>query len=60
MDFVNNVVNYIVKNESILEEVLQTYPFNNGIGIIALFKDRVNMVKDIVSIIHEVNVMLSI
>ncbi|MBU3250610.1 hypothetical protein KPL31_02735 [Clostridium algidicarnis] len=49
-----------MKNESILEEVLQTYPFNNGIGIIALFKDRVNMVKDIVSIIHEVNVMLSI
>lgn len=60
IDFVNNVVNYIVKNGSIVKEVLQTYLFNNSIGIIASFKERVNIVKDIVSIIHEVNVRLSI
>lgn len=60
IDFVNHVVNYIIKNGCIEKEVLQTYPFNKNGGVIALFKDRVNIVKDIVSTIDKVNERLSI
>ncbi|MGO1580117.1 MAG: DEAD/DEAH box helicase family protein [Peptoniphilaceae bacterium] len=60
IDFVNNVVNYIVKNGSIEKEVLQTYPFNKNGGVVALFKDKVNVVKDIVSTIDRVNGRLSV
>ena len=55
IDFVNNVVNYIVKNGSMGKEVLQTYPFNKNGGVVTLFKDKVNIVKDVVSIIDKVN-----
>lgn len=55
IDFVNNVVSYIVKNGSIGKEVLQTYPFNKNGGVIVLFKDKVNIVKEIVSIIDRFN-----
>ena len=60
IDFVNNVVNYIVKNGSIEKKVLRTYPFNKNGGVVALFKDKVNIVKDIVSIIDKVNGRLSV
>lgn len=60
IDFVNNVINYIVKNGSIEKEVLQTYPFNKNGGVVALFKEKVNTVKDIVSTIDKVNSRLSI
>lgn len=60
IDFVNNVVDYIVKNGSIGKKVLQTYPFNKNGGVVALFKDKVNVVKDIVSTIDRVNGRLSV
>jgi len=60
IDFVNNVVNYIVKNGSIGKDVLQTYPFNKNGGVVSIFKDKVNVVKDIVSIIDRVNERLII
>ncbi|MGO1580161.1 MAG: type I restriction-modification enzyme R subunit C-terminal domain-containing protein [Peptoniphilaceae bacterium] len=60
IDFVNNVVNYIVKNGSIEKEVLQTYPFNKNGGVINLFKDQIDIVKGIVSTIDSVNNRLSV
>ena len=60
IDFVNNIVNYIVKNGCIEKEVLQSYPFNKNGGVIALFKNKVNVVRDIVSTIDKVNSRLSI
>lgn len=55
IDFVNNVVNYIVKNGSIGKEVLRTYPFNKNGGVSSIFKDKINIAKDIVAIIDKVN-----
>lgn len=60
IDFVNNLVNYIVKNGSIEKEVLQTYPFNKNGGVTVLFRDKVNVVRDIVSVIDKVNERLSV
>lgn len=60
IDFVNNIVNYIVKNGSIEKEVLQEYPFNKNGGVINLFKDKMDVAKDIVSIIDKVNGRLSV
>ena len=55
IDFVNSIVDYIVKNGSIEKEVLERYPFNKNGGVSSLFKDKVNVVKDIVCIIDKVN-----
>ncbi|NLJ40760.1 MAG: DEAD/DEAH box helicase family protein, partial [Clostridiales bacterium] len=60
LDFVDSIVNYIVKNGCIEKPVLQTYPFNKNGGVLALFKDNVNIVKDIVSVIDKVNSRLSV
>ena len=58
--FVKNVVNYIVKNGCIEKKVLQKYPFNKNGGLVALFKDKLNVVKDIISTIDKVNGRLSV
>lgn len=55
IDFVNSIVDYIVKNGSIEKQVLQEYPFNKKGGVINLFKDRIDVAKDIVSVIDKVN-----
>ncbi|MSS44019.1 hypothetical protein FYJ27_09815 [Anaerosalibacter bizertensis] len=55
IDFVNSIVDYIVKNGSIEKQVLQEYPFNKNGGVINLFKDRMDVAKDIVAIIDKVN-----
>ncbi len=55
IDFVNSIVDYIVINGSIEKQVLQEYPFNENGGVINLFKDKVDVVKDIVSTIDRVN-----
>lgn len=60
IDFVNNIVNYIVKNGSIEKQVLQEYPFNKNGGVINLFKDRIDVAKGIVSVIDKVNGRLSV
>ncbi|WP_026895749.1 DEAD/DEAH box helicase family protein [Clostridiisalibacter paucivorans] len=60
IDFVNSIVDYIVKNGSIEREVLQEYPFNKKGGVVNLFKDRIDVVKDIVSVIDRVNDRLSV
>ena len=59
IDFVNNVVNYIVKNGYIEKAVLQSYPFNKNGGVINLFRDQIDVVKDIVLAIERVNDRLS-
>ena len=55
IDFVNGIVDYIVKNGSIEKTVLQEYPFNKNGGVVNLFKDRMDIAKDIVSTIDRVN-----
>ena len=55
IDFVNSIVDYIVKNGSIEKQVLQEYPFNKNGGVINLFKNRIDVAKDIVSVIDKVN-----
>lgn len=55
IDFVNSIVDYIVKNGSIEKQVLQEYPFNKNGGVINLFKNRMDVAKDIVAIIDKVN-----
>ena len=55
IDFVNSIVDYIVKNGSIEKQVLQEYPFNKNGGVVSLFKDRIDVAKDIVSAIDKVN-----
>nr|WP_276537069.1 type I restriction-modification enzyme R subunit C-terminal domain-containing protein [Anaerosalibacter massiliensis] len=55
IDFVNSIVDYIVKNGSIEKPVLQQYPFNKNGGVINLFKDRMDVAKDIVAVIDKVN-----
>ena len=51
----NNIVNYIVKNGSIEKQVLQEYPFNKNGGVINLFKNKVDVVKYILSTIDRMN-----
>ena len=60
IDFVNSIVDYIVKNGSIEKETLQEYPFNKKGGVVTLFKDRIDVAKDIVSIIDKVNDRLTV
>ena len=60
IDFVNSIVDYIVKNGSIEKAVLQEYPFNRKGGVINLFKDRMDIAKGIVSAIDKVNSRLSV
>ncbi len=55
IDFVNRVVNYIVTNGSFEKERLQEFPFNKNGGVMNLFKDKIDIAKDIVSIIDKVN-----
>lgn len=60
IDFVNNLVDYIVKNGSIEKQVLQQYPFNKKGGVVSLFKEKMDVAKGIVSIIDRVNGRLSV
>lgn len=60
IDFVNGIVDYIVKNGSLEKQVLQEYPFNKNGGVVNLFKDRMDLAKGIVSIIDKVNGRLSV
>lgn len=59
IDFVNSIVDYIVKNGSIEKPVLQEFPFNKNGGVVSLFKDKMDVAKDIVSIIDRVNARLT-
>lgn len=60
IDFVNGIVDYIVKNGSLEKQVLQEFPFNKNGGVVNLFKDNVSLAKDIVSTIDKVNERLSV
>lgn len=55
IDFVNNIVGYIVKNGSMEKQILAEYPFNKNGGVINLFKDKVDIAKDIISVIDRIN-----
>lgn len=60
INFVNNIVDYIVKNGSIEKEVLQEFPFNKKGGVIDLFDKRIDLAKDIISTIDKINNRLTI
>ena len=55
ISFVNNIIDYIVKNGSIEKEVLQEFPFNKKGGVIKLFDERLNLARDIISTIDKIN-----
>ncbi len=60
IDFVGLIVEYIVKNGSMEKQVLQEYPFNKKGGVVSLFKDKIEVVKGIVTTIDKVNYRLII
>lgn len=60
MDFVNGIVNYIVKNGSIDKKVLQEYPFSKHGGVVNLFKDKKDVAIDIISAIDKINSRLDV
>lgn len=60
INFVNNIIDYIVKNGSIQKEVLTKNPFNKKGGIIKLFDNNMNIAKDIISTINKINDRLTI
>lgn len=55
INFVNNIIDYIVKNGSIEKEVLQEFPFNKKGGVIKLFDNNIELAKDIISTIDKIN-----
>ncbi|MCK9218260.1 MAG: DEAD/DEAH box helicase, partial [Firmicutes bacterium] len=55
INFVNNIIDYIVKNGSIEKQILQEYPFNKDGGVIKLFDNNIDLAKDIISTIDKIN-----
>lgn len=55
MEFVNLIVDYIVKNGSIDKKILNDHPFNKYGSITVLFKDKTDVVRKIVKKIDEFN-----
>ena len=55
INFVNNIIDYIVRNGSIEKEVLQEFPFSKSGGVIKLFDKRLDLAKDIISTIDKIN-----
>lgn len=60
INFVNKIVNYLVENGSIEKEVLTEFPFVERGSIVELFKNRLDVAKNIVSQIDEINSRLII
>lgn len=55
INFVNNIIDYIVKNGSIEKEVLQEFPFNKKGGVIKLFDNNIDLARVIISIVDKIN-----
>lgn len=55
INFVNNIIDYIVKNGSIEKEVLQEFPFNKKGGVIKLFDNKLDLAREIISTIDKIN-----
>lgn len=55
INFVNNIIDYIVKNGSIEKEVLQEFPFNKNGGVLKLFDDKLDLAREIISIVDKIN-----
>ena len=51
MEFVKLVVNYVAKNGIIDKSVLNEHPFNKHGNVSALFEDRTDIVKGMISFI---------
>ena len=55
IEFVKSIVDYIVKNGSIDKTKLQEYPFNKNGGVIKLFDVNMDIAKDIIITIDQIN-----
>lgn len=60
IEFVNMIVNYVVRNGSIEKKVLNEYPFTKNGNIVKLFDSNMNIAKDIVQTIDALNDRLNI
>ena len=55
INFVNNIIDYIVKNGSIEKQILQEYPFNKDGGVIKLFDNNIAVAREIISVVDKIN-----
>lgn len=55
INFVNNIIDYIVKNGSIGKEVLQEFPFNKNGGVLKLFDNKLDLAREIISVVDKIN-----
>ncbi len=60
MEFVNLIVNYIIKNGSMDKNVLNEHPFNKSGNVVKLFEGKIDTAKKIISVIDKLNERLSI
>ena len=60
MEFVNLIVNYIIKNGSLDKNVLNEHPFNKSGSVVKLFEDKIDIAKRIIRVIDKLNDRLSI
>lgn len=60
INFVKNVVEYIIKNGSLEKTVLQDYPFNINGGVAKIFETKRDVAKNIISIVDHINDRLTI
>ena len=59
MDFVKQIVNYIIQNGSLEKKILNDHPFNKSGTVIRIFDGKVDKAKKIIKKIDEVNERLS-
>ncbi|MBS4536372.1 DEAD/DEAH box helicase family protein [Clostridium sp. D2Q-14] len=60
MEFVNRIINHIIKNGSLDKRVLNEHPFNKSGNVVKLFDGKVDIAKKIISTIDKINGRLSI
>jgi type I restriction enzyme R subunit len=60
MEFVNLIVNYIIKNGSLDKRVLNEHPFNKRGNVTNLFEDKIDIAKKIINAIDKLNSRLSV
>ncbi|WP_018659284.1 DEAD/DEAH box helicase family protein [Allofustis seminis] len=60
INFVNKIVSYLIENGSLDKKVLADFPFAKAGGIVTIFENKVDVAKNIVETIDEINSRLVI
>jgi len=55
MEFVNSIVNFVIKNGIIDKQILNEHPFNKYGNVVKLFEGKINVAKGLISVIDGIN-----